>query len=64
MLPSDGLFPNGSKLDPEYARPTFCCPCEVLEFQFYPNGKPTELPGVGFGLKLLLGNGGKPPVLG
>ena len=62
MTPNDGLFPNCFELDPENARPTFCGPCEVLVFQFHPNGKPTELPGVGFALKLSLGNGGKPPI--
>ena len=64
MLPSEGIFPNGCELVPEYARPTFCCPCGVLEFQFHPNGKPVELLGVGFVLRLPLGNGGKPPLSG
>ena len=41
MLPSEGLFPNGCELDPEYERPTFYCPCGAVEFQFHPNGKPT-----------------------
>ena len=63
-LPNEGLFPNGCELDLEYARPTFCCPCGAVEFQFHPNGKPTELPGVGFMLVLLLGNGGDTPFLG
>ena len=64
MAPNDGLFPNCCELDPEKARPTFCGPCEVLAFQFHPNGKTAELPGVGFALKLPLGNGGKPPLSG
>ena len=63
-LLSVGLFPNEFELDPEYARPTFCCPCGVLGFQFHPNGKPSRLPGVGFVLKLPLGNGEKPPLPG
>ena len=64
MTLNDGLFPNCCTLDPEKAKPTFCGPCEVLVFQFHLNGKPTKLPGVGFGLKLSFANGGKPPLLG
>ena len=64
MTPNNGLFPNCCELDSKKARPTFCGPCEVLAFQFHPNGRLTKLSKVGFALKLPLGNGGKPPLLG
>ena len=64
MAPNDGLFPNCCELDPEKYRSTFYGPCEVLAFQFHPNGRPTELLEVGLVLKLPLGNGGKPKLPG